>query len=202
MVKIIVAEDEDLQRKYLINDLTNLRGNKYQVVGEARNGVELIALWKTLKPDLLIVDLNMPVLNGYQAITEIRKTDKNVSIIVLTCIDERNTIEKLYDEIDTYLLKTMETPAEVIKKIDEIITFKSPSFKKYILDILKQDKKEFKFKDYELIQDIRKGLTNQQLADKYFVSEKTIEKRLQALYKYYKVKNRFELVELMANQIG
>lgn len=196
MKKIIIAEDEALQRKYFIKDIKEKRGDKYIVAGEASDGMELLSLWKALKPDMIICDLYMPKLSGFEAIKEIRKTDNDVKIIVLTCIEEKYAVEMLYPIIDTYLLKIKETPEELLEKIDQIAMFGSPHFQTYVLDILKKEN-SFNYKDYEMCKMIKDGLSSKEIADIMFVSVKTVNKRLQRLMEIFNTHQREELIVIL-----
>jgi len=191
--KILIAEDEQLHRFYLKRDIERARAEVYEVVGEAANGVELLKLWKQFSPDIIIVDLKMPVLTGGEAIKEIRRFDADVKIIVLTSRDEKFLFEALHPFVDAYLLKGKENPEGVLDKLDEVAGFKEPQTRKYLTPLLtKEGNQSSDLKD-KIIEKIREGATNKEIAIELTISEKYVEKLLTELFKQYHAKNRGEL---------
>ncbi len=91
---ILIAEDDEVIFMYLQIILTS---NNYKIL-HARNGLEAINLWKENHVDLILMDIKMPIMNGLDAIKEIRKTDTNIPIIVqsaYTSDENRETAAKL-----------------------------------------------------------------------------------------------------------
>ena len=202
---IVIAEDDELQRRYFKRDIEEKRSGIYEIVGEACNGTELLVLWKSKKPDIIVTDLQMPKLSGYAAIEEIRKTDTETIIIVLTQIYEKESVEALYPHVNTYLIKSKETPELLLEKIDAIAIFKTQEFRKYILDIMKQEdvrKQGLSFREFEVCVHIRSGLTNKQIAEKLFLSLKTVEMTITRIFKKFRASSREELLEkINANKL-
>lgn len=194
--RIVIAEDEELQLNYLKRDILTHRKEKYEIVGEAHNGMELLNLWRKLNPDLLIVDLNMPKMTGGEAIQEIRRVDKKVKIIVLTSLEDEYLINAFLQYTDAYLLKTKETPENFLEKLDEVAFSEKIETRSYLLSkIIQFKKKKIKVtkRQLEIIYSIKQGLQNQQIANKLFISNKTVEKTLKTLFEKFKVDNRHEL---------
>ncbi|MFA6597557.1 MAG: response regulator transcription factor [Ignavibacteriaceae bacterium] len=191
--KILIAEDEQLHRFYLKRDIERERAEVYEVVGEATNGVELLKLWKQLSPDIIIADLKMPVLTGGEAIKEIRRFDADVKIIVLTSRNEKFLFEALHPFVDAYLLKEKENPEGVLDKLDEVAGLKQLQTRKYLTPLLaKEGNQSSDLKD-KIIEKIREGATNKEIAIELTISEKYVEKLLTELFKQYNAKNRGEL---------
>ncbi len=198
---IILAEDDELQRKYLKNDIIEKRGSLYTVIAETGNGSELLKLWKTKHPDIIITDLHMPGLQGSVVIEEIRKTDKETIIIVLTQVTERDAVEALYPLVNTYLIKSRETPQQLLEKLDSIAYYRTQEFRKYILDIMNAqtvEKDGLNFREFEICSLIKAKHTNQEIAEILFLSIKTIEKNITTIFKKFRVKSREELIEKLA----
>lgn len=100
--KVLVVEDEDKIRKYVAKPL------RYMVdeVQEASNGQEALDILETFDPDIIMTDIEMPIMNGIDLIKNIRKTNKKVSIIVLTAFDNKEYLHSLIDmRLDQYLIK-------------------------------------------------------------------------------------------------
>jgi len=190
---ILIAEDEQLHRFYLKRDIERERVEEYEVVGEAANGVELLKLWKKLSPDIIIADLKMPVLTGGEAIKEIRRYDTAVKIIVLTSREEKFLFESLHPFVDAYLFKGKENPEGILDKLDEVAGFKEPQTRKYLTTLLTQEgNRSSEVKD-KIIEMVREGATNRQIAAELTISEKYVEKLLTELFKQFDVKNRVDL---------
>lgn len=86
MKKILIVDDTAFMRVLLKQIVTN---NGYEVCGEAANGVEAVAKYKELQPDLVTMDITMPEMDGLQALEEIMKMDANAKVIMCTAIDEQ-----------------------------------------------------------------------------------------------------------------
>lgn len=91
---VLIADDFKIIRMGIRKILAALQ---YPVIGEATNGQEAVDLYKKLKPDLLLLDVNMPVKNGDQALAEIMAHDPDAFVIILTSISDVNTVRKLVD---------------------------------------------------------------------------------------------------------
>jgi len=84
-INILIADDHTVVREGLVSLIR--RKSDMVVVGEASNGREAVNLWKEHRPDVTVLDLRMPELDGVGAIKEIRELDENAHIIVLTTYD-------------------------------------------------------------------------------------------------------------------
>ncbi|WP_258049657.1 response regulator [Clostridium weizhouense] len=114
MKKVLVVEDASFMRLSL---KTMLEKNGYEVVGLAENGVQAIEMYKTLSPEIVTMDITMPVMDGLEALTEILKFDPNATVIMLSAMGQeikiresivigaKSFIVKPFKE--DYLLKTL-----------------------------------------------------------------------------------------------
>ncbi|MBO6242078.1 MAG: response regulator [Butyrivibrio sp.] len=82
--KILIADDTNLMREMLKSALDP---EKYQIVGEAMTGEQAVEYYKEKQPDLLILDINMPKMNGIDALTEVMKIDPKANVIM--CSDQK-----------------------------------------------------------------------------------------------------------------
>ncbi|MCK9426401.1 MAG: response regulator transcription factor [Ignavibacteriaceae bacterium] len=191
--KILIAEDEQLHRFYLKRDIERERADVYEVVGEAANGLELLKLWKQLSPDIIIADLKMPVLTGGEAVKEIRRIDTTVKIIVLTSREEKFLFEALHPFVDAYLIKGKESPEGVLEKLDEVAGFSQPQIRKYLTSMFVSGGDHCSELKNKIIEKIKEGATNREIAIELSISKKYVEKLLTELFKQYDTKNRAEL---------
>ncbi len=116
--RVLVAEDDSLIRMDLIE---MLREEGYDVVGEAPNGQVAVELTETLKPDLVIMDIKMPVRDGIDAATEIAEK-RLAPVVMLTAFSQRDFIEKARDTgADDYLVKPF-TKADLVPAIEVAVS--------------------------------------------------------------------------------
>ncbi|WP_096155089.1 MULTISPECIES: LytR/AlgR family response regulator transcription factor [Bacillus] len=103
--KIVIADDDDLSRK-ILHHFVSLFPN-YEIVAEAERGDQLVELVKKQKPDIILVDINMPVMDGVEAVKECRKFATNVQVIFTTGYDEF-AVEAFNISVADYLVKPIE----------------------------------------------------------------------------------------------
>lgn len=105
-IKVIVVDDEPIIRMDLVDMLEKLG---YDVIGEASDGYEIIELCNQLKPDVVVMDITMPGLDGMSASKVISQYNPEIAIIILTAFSEREYIDKAKkNNISCYLMKPIE----------------------------------------------------------------------------------------------
>jgi len=114
MVKVMVVDDEIAMREILKIMLKDFK------IIEASNGREAIELYKKEKPDLVLMDVMMPIMNGIEATAEIKKIDPNAKIIAITAYASSKG-EKVLEAGASYILKKPFTRRDVIKMIEKIV---------------------------------------------------------------------------------
>lgn len=106
-IKLLIVEDDNLYRSVL-NDFLKSNSN-FQIVGVAEDGQTAIYLTKECKPDLVIMDLGLPVLEGIDAIKKIKEIDASVKVLVLTGhTDEKEAIESIAAGATAYVNKDID----------------------------------------------------------------------------------------------
>ena len=89
MLRILIVDDAAFMRNFLID---NMKKFGYEIVGEASNGKDAIKLYSQLNPDLVTMDINMPKMNGIEALVEIRKIDNEAKVIMISDIGQHDKI--------------------------------------------------------------------------------------------------------------
>lgn len=108
IINLIIADDHVLYRAGVKTALSSKKDIK--VIGEADNGQHLLMLLKVYKPDVILLDIQMPVMDGIQVLPEIKKLYPNVRIIMLTMMDDHSMITKLMElGANSYLTKTSDS---------------------------------------------------------------------------------------------
>ena len=117
-MKILIIEDSEVTRLILKKCIENVIG--FEVVGEAKNGIEGIRKYKELNPDLITLDISMPKMNGIDCIKAIIEYDKNAKALICSALSQRKVIDEALEAgaID-YINKPIDKN-EFIKKLKEI----------------------------------------------------------------------------------
>ena len=197
--KIVIAEDHTILRAGLRALLSGQNG--LEVIGEAGDGRESIRKVDTLQPDLLLIDLSMPKLNGIDAIREIKSQHPEIKIIVLTVHkSEEYIIAALQAGANGSMLKDA-SQNELLLAIDYVTngkTFLSPSISGTMVDaVLNTDKKDkpaavlenLTAREREILKLVAEGNTNKKIADHLCISLKTVEKHRSNLMKKLDLRN-------------
>jgi DNA-binding NarL/FixJ family response regulator len=205
--KILIADDHAMVRDGIKTLLS--RNKQYVIAGEAVNGREAIEKYKALKPDLVILDISMPDLNGMEAAKEIITQHPKAKIIILSMYDDEHYISKCIEYgVKGFVIKN-ETANELDSAIKTVLAdqnYFSPLVqkiivKKYTSTTINRDKKEQKIKlttrEIEIVKLISAGLTSHQMADKLFISQRTVETHRANLLKKVGATNSIELLKIL-----
>ena len=119
MIKIVIADDHELFREGLASLLKKQK--RFEIVGEAKNGLDAIEMASTLNPEIIIMDIEMPELNGLDATRKILKTNSGVKILALSRHYEKKYVSEMFAAgAAGYILKDSAVE-ELIKAVDTII---------------------------------------------------------------------------------
>jgi len=184
--RIVIAEDHTILREGLRMLLSS--NPDFEVVGEAQDGLEAIRMVDSLKPDLILMDLSMPRMNGIGAIQEIKKQSPITKILVLTVHKtEEYILATLKAGADGYILKDA-THSELMLAIDNIFSGKSylsPGISEKVIEGYLEGRKTIKSstswdtltqREREILKMIAEGYKNKDIADYLCISAKTVEK--------------------------
>ena len=139
VIKVIIADDHVL---YRVGVKTALSAKKdIKVIAEVDNGFHLLNLLKAVQPDVILLDIQMPIMDGIATLPELKKLYPNIKIIMLTMMDDQKMIRKLMDlGANSYLLKTSDSEIiyEAIKTCYEQDFYLSSLTNKPLLNNLRQ----------------------------------------------------------------
>ncbi len=187
-ISIAVADDHALFRRGMVSLLNNMNDD-FAVVIEAPNGQELIDALPAKMPDVILMDLQMPVLDGIRATEQIKKTYPHVKVIVISMHDEDQFVTRLMElGANGYLLKDAD-PDEVEKAIYTVVK-EDYYYGAFLIKVMhnrftqkplrrEQTKLllpvDLSDRELEILTLICEGYTTPQIADKLFISTRTVE---------------------------
>ena len=201
-ITVLIADDQTLFREGIKDVLT---GEKWmEVVGEAADGVEAVAKAKKLKPDVVLMDIRLPKLDGISATRQIRQECPQVNVLVLSSFeDEAHVLDAIQAGANGYLSKMLPA-AELVKSIktftSEGLMIPQQLMGKLLHGLRKMGegdlptqatltRTEIKVLDY-----LGKGLSNKELAKELDCSVKTIKNHLNSAFHKLDVSSRTEAV--------
>lgn len=202
MINIILADDHQI----LLDGIKAIleQDPELKVVGTANNGLEVLELLKTQSADVLLLDLQMPVMDGLEATTQITKLYPELKILMLTTNDEGSIITTIFKRGATgYLLKnaSKETLIQGIKDAYEGKKVLSPHLTAKMIESLSEKpvKREglipkITKRELEVIKLIAQSYTTQQIADQLFVSTNTVATHKRNLFVKMDVKNSIGMI--------
>ncbi len=197
-IKVLLADDHTLFRAGL-RSLMELESD-IQVVGEAENGRLAVEITKILHPEIVVMDIAMPLLNGLEATRQIMHEAPNTKILILSGYSNDDYIDKVIDAGACGYLVKQSSPSAMIKAIHEIHKgnkIYSPSISNHVRERFRgktADGKPVKIqgvdltsRETEVLQLVAEGQANKQIADELGICVKTVEKHRQQLKKKLKI---------------
>lgn len=202
-VKLIIADDHPLIRegvKQILSIYSDL-----QIVGEASNGQEALDLLKKLPCDLLLLDINMPLLSGIEVLKIIKVNYPDLKILLLTVENDFHTLKEAIDlKVDGYILKDSAgtTLITAIRHILDGDKFIDQSLTKHVFHILQEPVYEpaqidnpfenLSRREKEILFYLSKGFSNKEIASVLSLQEKTIRNYITNLFKKIDVQDRVQ----------
>lgn len=199
-VRLIIVDDHDLVRRGIRSALVNYP--EIEVVTECSNGAEAIASCSELRPDVVLMDLRMPGVDGVAATRAIHKQNQDVQIIVLTSYDDENLVhEALEAGALSYLLKNIGVHdlAEAIKKAHARKSTLAKEATQALINTAVRPASPFPNltrREKQVLQLMATGSSNIEIADQLTVSISTAKKHVSNILEKLNVRTRTEAVSL------
>ncbi len=204
-INVLIVDDHPLLRQGL-SRLLELEGG-LNVVGQASNGIEALNLLDQLEPDVLLLDINMPGMNGLEVAKTARLKHPKTEILVLTIHDNESYVnEMIRIGAKGYLLKDAE-PREVVQAIKKVVTGET-AYSAHLMERVMERYHhlevqygrlqsaatmydlELTNREMEILQFIVDGLSNKEIANALFISEKTVKNHITSLLRKLEVDDR------------
>ena len=189
-IKVMIADDHILMREG-IKQLLEFDG-KIEVIAEANDGEECLEKLKTVKPEVLLLDINMPKKNGIEVLKSIRNQNLKVKVLILTVHNEIEYLLKAVDiGVDGYILKDSES-AELKRAIMTVLEGESyiqssliPALNSRLIarDVDKEKIDSLTKRELEVLVQVANGMFNKEIANTLNISERTVKNHLSNIFR-------------------
>ena len=202
-IRIIIADDHPLCLSGF-KSLLNIPG--FELVGAAGDGIELLDLTRSLKPDIIITDIKMPRMDGIEATKQIKKEFPDIGVIAMSMLDEYSLIMDMVDAgAKGYVLKCTKAE-EIITAVEAVYrgeTYYCKETTNQMVKILarrdceaiqKNEKSRFSEREIEIITLIGRGRSNKEIASELKIRKRTVEWHREHILKKIDTKNTAGIV--------
>ncbi len=196
-IKVMIADDHILIREG-IKQLLEFDGTIH-VISEAGNGIECLEKLEVCNPDILLLDINMPVKNGIEVLKKIKEEKMNVKVLMLTVHNEVEYLMTALDSgVDGYIMKDAES-SELKKAISMIMNNKQyiqpsliPALNSRLAnrDVEKDKLESLTKREKEVLIQVVNGMSNKEIALNLDISERTVKNHISNIFKKIRVSDR------------
>lgn len=197
MIRVLIADDHHVVRRGLLFFLKTQKD--IEVVGEAKNGQEAIDMTARLKPDIVLMDLVMPEMDGIQATKSIKSKWPNVQVLMLTSFsDKDHVLPAIEAGASGYQLKDIE-PDELVESIRLIMRGENTIHPEATTQLEEGLREEGNLphvlnpltpREQDVLAELTKGKSNREIASSLFVTEKTVKTHISNIFTKLEVQDR------------
>lgn len=197
MIRVLIVDDHHVVRRGLLFFLKTQKD--IEVIGEAKNGIEAVELVEALQPDIVLMDLVMPDMDGIQATKKIKAKWPQVHILMLTSFsDKDHVLPAIEAGAAGYQLKDIE-PDELVNSIRQIIRGENiihPAATTQLEETLREEenlphiKNVLTPRERDVLAELTKGKSNREIASSLFVTEKTVKTHISNIFTKLHVQDR------------
>jgi DNA-binding NarL/FixJ family response regulator len=206
MIRIAIVDDHQI----VIDGLRLLLSNhsQFQIVAEATSGKEILNMLSEKTVDVLMVDVVMPEMDGYELSVQVRKLYPEIKILALSMNSEGSMIDKMigHAQINGYLLKTI-GKSELIQAIKTIAGGEDYFAPDMLLELnsfrkIKEENQLMNLtaRELEIIKCMTRNLTNKQIADQLYISERTVETHRKNIFRKTNTHSVLSLMDFLKKQ--
>ncbi|GIP53772.1 MULTISPECIES: response regulator [Paenibacillus] len=204
--RVLVVDDHAHAREAICEIIAT--DDRYEIVGVVASGQEAIDFTEQWMPDLILMDIQMPDMDGLETTQRIKLRFPYVKIVMITVSDDMfHLLEALKRGAQGYLLKNL-APSTWIKYLNSIVNEETPLSRELAFEILKDvslaNNKEvdesLTFREQEILSNVADGLTNKEIAEKLVISEHTVKNHLKNILQKLQLQNRVQLTRYAFEQ--
>lgn len=182
-VRVLIADDQTLFRAGLARILA--RDPRLEVVAQAKNGSEAVEETLALRPDVVLMDLRMPGLNGVEAVKRLHQEAPSVRVLVLSAYADRSMVTEAIDSGAVGYADKDITPDEMVQRI---LSASSTSQRQ------RPAPADLSKREVGVLKEVASGLSNKQIARRLGISEKTVRNHLSHIYAKLNISDRAQLM--------
>lgn len=199
-IRLVVVDDHALFRRGLIGLLSEIEG--FAVVGEADSGESALQVIAKHKPDMVLLDINLPGMNGAETLQALRKAKQDMPVLMLTVSQEEDDlVGAILSGASGYLLKNAE-PETLQQTLREVMaggSVLSPEMTSQIFKVMRRmqsTKTEplLSEREVDVLRCLSRGQTNARVAKELYISENTVKTHIRHILEKMEVSNRAEAV--------
>jgi two-component system, NarL family, response regulator DegU len=196
-INVILADDHPVVRAGIRNLLE--QASDIKVIGEASDGNEALKMVQELKPDVVLLDMEMPGISGSEVAHQLMTSGSNVYILALSAHDDKEYIQELLANGAAGYLVKEEVPEAIIEAVRGVSRGERGWLSRRVAAQMsawmqegEQDRKGLTAREVEVLQAVVAGKTNQEIGLALGISEKTVEKHLEGVFSKLQVASRVE----------
>jgi two-component system, NarL family, nitrate/nitrite response regulator NarL len=199
-IRLEVVDDHALFRRGLVSLLSDMQ--EFKVAAEAGNGAEALEALDGAQPDIVLMDVNMPVMNGVEALTAIRKKAPGQKVVMLTISqNDADLLGAILAGANGYILKNAEPDVlrSTLLQVMDGLSVLSPEITGKVLEALRhtsqnQGQMLLSSREVEVLGLMAKGQTTRQIAEALVISENTVKTHIRHILEKLEVNNRAKAV--------
>src|SRR2546430_476130 len=190
-LKVLIADDHPLILAGIRRTLE--ASDSIQIVGEARTGRELLALAERRRPDLILMDLRLPDVDGFRCLEQIKRSWPDIKAVVLSALEDRESIDAaLRAGASAYIVKSVNPIdiSSVLRQASEGTVYHAPSAPVATREQPAEDEPSLTEREMAILEAIASGLTTKAISREFWVTEHTVKFHLTNIYRKLDVPNR------------
>lgn len=197
-IKVLIVDDQVLICDGIAKLLEGER--EIEVVGKAYSGQEAIEKAEQLNPDIILMDIRMPDLDGISATKAIKAKNSSIQVIAISVYEDDNLIMEMFRAGAVgYILKdiSLENLVNAIKNVYRGTTMINPRISRKLLNLLSQNQNLGEVltpRELEILREVAKGKSNKEIGETLYISESTVKTHISNIFQKLGIKNRSEAI--------